>query len=83
MAQAKTDHRGARFAPADQVQVLLPAGVAVEALVHDQRETLRVRWLPNLGWACSCRASSRACGHVLAVRRLLVLDIGDDLADPV
>lgn len=77
MTQPKIE-RGARFAPADRVQILIPADVDVQALVPDQRDTFMVRWAPDSGWMCSCRATSRACGHVLAVRRLVVLDVEDD-----
>lgn len=66
--------RGANYLPEQPLLILHAAADGVSALVTDVRDTWRVTWAPAAGWACSCPAITAACGHVSAVRALIVLE---------
>lgn len=65
--------RGAKFATGDRLLILHPPG-DVLATVLDTPDTWLVRWSPDVGWSCSCPVKTTSCGHILAVRRVIVLD---------
>lgn len=66
--------RGDAYLPEEPLLVLHAAGDGVQALVTDVRDTWRVTWGAGRGWACTCPAVTVGCGHIGAVRALVVLE---------
>jgi hypothetical protein len=50
----------------------------VDAFATDTRGNWRVSWRDAGGWACSCPARSTSCGHIGAVRQIVVLDVDQE-----
>ncbi|CAN5556984.1 hypothetical protein BH10ACT8_BH10ACT8_18160 [soil metagenome] len=70
--------RGDALSPSDRIQVLHPP-VDVMATVPGPVDTWLVRWTADSRlWSCSCPAKTATCGHIIAVRRIVVLDTEDE-----
>jgi hypothetical protein len=68
-----TDRRAA-FLPDQRLLILHVDSELVDAIAHGERESFRVWWTPGAGWRCSCPAISSACGHIGAVRAVVVVE---------
>ena len=76
MSRLPTNDIGAKYAPDDRLLILHASAKGVSATVPGAREVHAVTWSPVTNWACTCTARTSACGHILAVRRVVVLDPG-------
>ena len=58
------------------VEVVDPQRQLVRAAVRGDGHLHRATYDPRRGWACSCPARSDQCCHLVALRRIIALDLG-------